>query len=59
MKLEGGAGTLAITLTQRVTGLDGVDFTLPADRLPESRERPWKMIEDVLGDDLLEPYRPR
>lgn len=34
-------------------------FTLPADRLPESRERPWLMIEDVLGDDLLAPYRSR
>jgi hypothetical protein len=37
---------------------EGVSFELPAERLPESRERPWRMIEDVLGEGLLPPYRP-
>ncbi|MEE2779785.1 MAG: hypothetical protein VYE15_04620 [Myxococcota bacterium] len=33
-----------------------VSFQLPEDRLPATRDRPWQMIEDVLGDNLSERY---
>ena len=33
-------------------------FDMPKDRLPPTRERPWKMVKSALGDDLLPPYRP-
>jgi hypothetical protein len=58
-RLEGGLGTIAVKFVQSVSPLGEASFELPADRLPEVRERPWKMIEDVLGDALLPPYRVR
>jgi len=48
--------TLELTQTIAVLPSDAT-FELPADRLPESRERPWQMIEDVLGTGLLPPYK--
>jgi hypothetical protein len=32
------------------------DFSLPAQMLPEARERPWSMIRRVLGDALTETW---
>lgn len=34
-----------------------VSFTLPEDRLPARRSRPWRMVKSALGEDLLPPYR--
>lgn len=52
-----GPATFVITLSQRFVELPAdAAFELPAERLPESRERPWSMIEDVVGDALLPPY---
>lgn len=63
-----GGGGFTLELTQRVSPLTEsaiatlserapADFSLPKDALPPDRPRPWKMIEDVLGDELLPPYR--
>lgn len=65
-----GGGGFTLELTQRVSPLSEsaiatlserapADFSLPSDALPPDRPRPWKMIEDVLGDELLPPYRPQ
>jgi len=55
--LPDGPGSFAIGLVQeRVALPTDARFELPADRLPEARERPWRMIEDVLGEGLLPPY---
>ena len=55
--LPDGPATFAIEVAQRYADLPGdTSFELPAERLPESRERPWAMIEDVVGDALLPPY---
>lgn len=65
-----GGGGFSLELTQRVSRLADsaiaslaerapADFVLPAERLPPDRPRPWKMIEDVLGADLLPPYVTR
>jgi hypothetical protein len=65
---DGVPGTFALELEQRVSPLGEsalpnlrerapAEFGLPAERLPADRPRPWKMIEDVLGDELLPPYR--
>ena len=35
-----------------------VSLTMPEERLPARRLRPWKMVKDALGDDLLAPYAP-
>lgn len=66
----GAVGGFTLELTQRVAAVNDAailslserapaDFELPADRLSADRPRPWKMIEDVLGDGLLPPYRPQ
>jgi hypothetical protein len=34
-----------------------VSLSLPDERLPARRDRPWKMVKDALGDDLLPPYQ--
>lgn len=63
-----GGGGFTLELNQRVSPLSEsaiaslperapADFTIPKDALPPDRPRPWKMIEDVLGDELLPPYR--
>jgi len=53
-----GMAKFTLELTQSVSSLPPeATFELPTDRLPESRERPWLMIEDVLGDALLPPYK--
>lgn len=63
-----GGGGFTLELTQRVSPLAEsaiatlserapADFSIPKDALPADRPRPWKMIEDVLGDELLPPYR--
>ena len=53
-----GTAAFVIELTQQVDPLPSVvSFDLSDDRLPEARERPWHMIEDVLGAELLPPYR--
>ncbi len=54
-----GRAPFSLTFKQRLTPLGEGSFDLPAERLPEKRERPWKMVEEVLGDELLPPYRPR
>ncbi len=55
-----GPATFSLELSEGVAVLPGdATFELPAERLPESRERPWRMIEDVLGDGLLPPYKAR
>lgn len=52
-----GTSPFSLALSQKVLPLpDDVAFDLPAERLPDTRERPWKMIEDVLGERLLPPY---
>lgn len=33
-------------------------FTIPADALPPTRDRPWRMIQDVMGDQLAAPWAP-
>ena len=64
---EGAPGSFGLELEQRVSSLGEsalpnlrerapAEFGLPAERLPADRPRPWKMIVDVLGDDLLPPY---
>lgn len=64
VRLEGGTtlpegpARFVVALAIEVTPLPGdASFALPAERLPEARERPWRMIEDVLGQGLLPPYR--
>jgi len=37
--------------------LGDASFELPRERLPVNRPRTWKMIEDVLGDDLAPVYK--
>ncbi len=67
LALEGeaklGAGDtrqpFSLSLKQRVSLLVETTFELPPERLPERRERTWKMIDEVLGDELLPPYRAR
>lgn len=65
---DGGGGGFTLELMQRVSPLGEsaiatlserapADFALPGDTLAPDRPRPWKMIEDVLGDELLPPYR--
>ena len=55
--LSEGNARFVVTLSLAVDPLPAeADFTLPEERLPESRERPWQMIEDVLGEGLLPPY---
>jgi hypothetical protein len=52
----------AFVLHLQVTTLslpEQVSFQLPEERLPATRDRPWKAIEDVMGDDLAEIYRRR
>ena len=56
--IEGRPVPFAFTFTQSIDALpEGTSFALPAERLPISRERPWLMVEDVLGDKVLPPYR--
>jgi hypothetical protein len=38
--------------------LPEVGFQIPADAMPPTRRRTWRMIEDVLGDELSPRYRP-
>lgn len=58
--LPEGPAKFTLALDQGVAALPAdATFELPADRLPESRERPWRMVEDVLGQGLLPPYKPR
>lgn len=53
-----GPAPFTLSASHTTTALPAdASFALPADRLPESRERPWLMIEDVLGEGLLPPYR--
>ena len=33
-----------------------VSLTAPKDRLSARRDRPWKMVKEALGDELLPPY---
>ncbi|MGB0588429.1 MAG: hypothetical protein ACPGU1_02005 [Myxococcota bacterium] len=33
-------------------------LVLPEETLPARRARPWKMVKEALGDELLPPYRP-
>jgi hypothetical protein len=35
-----------------------VSLAAPKDRLPARRQRPWKMVKEALGDELLPPYAP-
>ncbi|MCC6623381.1 MAG: hypothetical protein IT385_19130 [Deltaproteobacteria bacterium] len=58
--VDGVEAPFGMTLEVDVARLDDkASFVLPAERLPAARPRPWKMIEDVLGDDLAPIYRPR
>lgn len=64
LRLEGetalpeGPARFVVALAIEVAPLPGdASFVLPAERLPEARERPWRMVEDVLGQGLLPPYR--
>lgn len=34
-----------------------VSFEVSDEILPARRERPWRMVKDVLGDELLSPYQ--
>jgi len=34
-----------------------ISFALPEERLPARRSRPWRMVKNALGEDLLPPYR--
>lgn len=59
-RVDGVEAPFLVRLSVNVDKLDPkASFTLPADALPATRPRPWKMIEDVLGDDLSPVYRPR
>jgi len=56
--IDGRPVPFVFTFSQTVGSLpEGASFELPAERLPISRERPWLMVEDVLGDKVLPPYR--
>ncbi|MCA9513761.1 MAG: hypothetical protein KC635_02355 [Myxococcales bacterium] len=58
--VEGTRAPFRITVEQKVTALpEGTKLALPDDVLPAARPRTWKMIEEVLGDDLLAPYTRR
>lgn len=55
--VEGVATPFTISVRYAVSELPKkVDFALPDDVLPEARERTWRMIQGVLGDDLAAPY---
>jgi hypothetical protein len=63
LELDGSATvegvTRAFTLALRISVEPlpaSVSFQLPEDRLPATRDRPWRMIEEVLGDELSERY---
>ena len=35
-----------------------ISFDLPETMTPARRDRPWKMVKEALGEDLLAPYKP-
>lgn len=58
---EWGGLPAAFTVTLRYTVSElppGSSFTLPVERQPARRQRPWKMIKDVLKDSLSPVYQP-
>jgi len=56
--VEGVTAEFTISLTYAVETLPKeAGFDLPKDVLPEARDRTWRMIRDVLGDDLSARYR--
>ncbi|TNF29038.1 MAG: hypothetical protein EP329_16635 [Deltaproteobacteria bacterium] len=56
--VEGVPASFSVKLRYAVTDLPKkASFALPDDVLPEARGRTWRMIQDVLGDDLGAPYR--
>lgn len=55
--VDGVSSPFAVTLEQRVEALPSkASLELPADVLPATRERSWRMIESVLGDSLAPIY---
>lgn len=55
--VEGVSAPFTVTLEQRADALPAsASFALPADVLPATRERTWRMIEGVLGDSLAPVY---
>ena len=58
--VEGTQAPFSVSIDYAVSDLPkGATFAVPPNVLPEARERTWRMIQDVLGDDLTAPYRPR
>lgn len=56
--VEGVRAPFRVAVQQKIEPLpQGAAFALPDGVLPAARARTWKMVEDVLGDELLAPYR--
>ncbi|PKN57336.1 MAG: hypothetical protein CVU56_11425 [Deltaproteobacteria bacterium HGW-Deltaproteobacteria-14] len=56
--VEGVGNAFTISVRYAVSDLPKtVSFEIPEDVLPEARERTWRMIGGVLGDDLAPAYR--
>ena len=56
---KGAPTDFMVTVRYTVSELPpGSSFTLPLERQPARRQRPWKMIKDVLKDNLSPSYRP-
>jgi len=58
-RVDGVTAAFVFEVEQVVSPVAGPEvFELPGDLLPERRPRSWRMIDQVLGPDLLPPYRP-
>jgi hypothetical protein len=57
--LEGERRDFMVLLSYEITPLPPhISLAAPRDRISARRQRPWKMVKEVLGGDLLPPYRP-
>lgn len=55
--VEGSSRQFTLAMRISVQPLPSeISFQLPEERLPATRDRPWQMIKEVLGDDLSGPY---
>ncbi len=56
--VEGQAASFGMELDLAIGDpAPAASFTLPAPLVSAQRERPWKRIRDLLGPDLLAPYK--
>ena len=55
--MEGARARFELSLTYKIEALPkAASFDMPDGAMSSRRPRTWRMIEAVLGDDLLPPY---